>query len=90
MPVVSSLEGYTFHSMLIAAIMIGTTAMKATASPESTDCSAYAVLPMPPPSISVPTKNALRHCVRVGQLALRTQRIHAISSPPATRKRVPI
>ncbi len=90
MPAASSFEGYTFQIMLIAAIMIGTTAMKATASPDSTDCSAYAVLPMPPPSISVPTRNALRHCTRVGQLALRARRIHAMRNAPATRKRVPI
>ena len=44
---------------------------------------------MPPPSISVPTTSALRHCRAVGQGAPR-QRIQAISSAPATRKRVPI
>src|SRR5712691_5544185 len=40
MPAASSLEGYTFQAMLIAVIIIGTTAMKATTSPDSTDCSA--------------------------------------------------
>jgi hypothetical protein len=69
--------------------MSGTTAMNATTSPEPTVCSAYAVHPMPPPSISVPTMAAWRHCLASGHAAPR-QRIHAISTTPAKRKRVPI
>src|SRR3954470_2383963 len=44
---------------------------------------------MPPPSIKAPTIAAWRHCRRSGQAAPRT-RIHAISTRPAKRKRVPI
>src|SRR5438132_6832771 len=44
---------------------------------------------MPPPSMSAPTIVALRHCRALGHDAPR-QRIHAISTTPAKRKRVPI
>src|SRR4029453_14788423 len=63
--------------------------MKATTRPEPTVCSAYATPPMPPPSINAPTTHALRHCAPLGHAAPR-QRIHAISTAPAKRKRVPI
>ena len=59
-------------------------------------CSALAVSPMPPPSIRVPTIAALRHSRRVGRRgaspAARARRhaIHAASSAPAARNRVPI
>jgi hypothetical protein len=39
--------------------------------------------------MSAPTSAALRHWTRLGQGEPR-QRIHAISSAPASRKRVPI
>ena len=89
MPASSSRPGLTPQIRLSAAIISGTTAMKATTRPEPTLVSATAVPPMPPPSISVPMIKALRHCLRVGQAAPR-QRIQAISSAPANRKRVPI
>jgi hypothetical protein len=63
--------------------------MKATTRPEPTEVSATAVPPMPPPSIRVPQTSALRHSMSEG-IGLPRQRIHAISSAPATMKRVPI
>jgi hypothetical protein len=88
-PTASSLRGSTPQNRFSSAIINGTTAMKATTSPEPTDTSAKAVPPMPPPSIRPPMTSALRHCRRVGHAAPR-QRIQAASKAPATRKRVPI
>jgi hypothetical protein len=90
MPSSSMGRGTTFHSRLSAAISRGETAMKATTRPEPTVCSATAVPPMPPPSISAPMSRACTHCRGVGQGARRTQRIQAASSRPATTKRLPI
>ena len=89
MPTSSMRRGVTPQNKFSAEISSGTTAMKATTRPEPIDTSANAVPPMPPPSISVPTTSALRHCRRSGQAAPR-QRIQAISTTPARRNRVPI
>ncbi len=85
----SSRPGLIPYRRLIAAIINGTTAMKATTRPDPTVCSAYAVPPIPPPSINVPMTSALRHWRALGQAAPR-QRTQAMSTPPANRKRVPI
>src|SRR3984957_18557371 len=63
--------------------------MNATTSPEARVCSAYAVPPMPPPSINVPTSKALPHRRKVGSSVPRTS-CHAINNTPAHRKRVAI
>ena len=42
---------------------------------------------MPPPSINVPTRSALRHCFELGSLVPRRS-CQAISNAPAHRKRV--
>ena len=65
-------------------------AMNTTTSPDPTVCSANATLPMPPPSMSAPTTKAFLQCRASGHGTPRTQRIHAASAAPATRKRVPI
>src|SRR5450755_559331 len=63
--------------------------MNATTSPEAIVCSAYAVPPIPPPSINVPTSNALPHWRRVGSVVPRAS-CHAINNTPAHKKRVAI
>ena len=90
MPATSKRLGTTFQTRLASTINSGTTAMKATTSPEPTVCSATAVPPMPPPSIRPPTINALRHWRASGHRVRRTNRIHSASATPATRKREPM
>src|SRR5712672_2760070 len=61
-------RGYTPKAKLMTTRRMGMTAMTATTKPDAMVCSAYAVPPMPPPSINVPTMKAFRHSRAARQL----------------------
>ena len=87
---VNSLRGgWIANARLITISSSGITAMNRTTRPEAMVCSAKAVPPIPPPSISVPTSRAFRHCTRVGHFAPRAN-CQANNSPPAQKNRVVI